>query len=62
MGRPPLKLLRTHISISPDSMRRLDKLVGPKGRAAFIRDALDKALDTVELAQRLDAEQKKRGK
>jgi len=62
MGRPPLKLLRTHIAFDPETLRRLDRIVGPKGRAAFIRDAVDKALDTVELAQKLEAEKAKRGK
>lgn len=62
MGRPPLKMLRTHIAFSPETLTRLDRIVGPKGRAAFIRKAVDQALDTIELAQKLEAEHKKRGK
>lgn len=61
MGRPPLMMLRTHISFPPETMRRLDRIVGPKGRAAFIRKAVEQALDIVEHAQKLEAEQKKRG-
>ncbi|NBB64666.1 hypothetical protein GVN18_36025 [Pseudomonas sp. ODNR1LW] len=55
MGRPPLNLTRTHISFEKESLRRLDALVGEKGRAAFIRQALDHALDTAEMAQRMAA-------
>lgn len=62
MGRPPLYLLRVHFSINPDSLRRLDAIVGEKGRSTFIRKAVDQMLDAVELAQKLEAEQRKRGK
>lgn len=51
MGRPRLDYIRTHISISAFALARLDKIVGEKGRAAFIRMALDQALDTAEAAQ-----------
>lgn len=61
MGRPPLKLLRTHIAFDPETLRRLDRIVGPKGRAAFIRKAVDQALDTIELAQKLKAEKAGKG-
>lgn len=55
MGRPRLDLIRTHISIDRFALARLDKLVGEKGRSAFIRMALDQALDTAETAQRMVA-------
>lgn len=61
MGRPPLKMLRTHIAFSPETLRRLDRIVGPKGRAAFVRAAVDQALDTIELARKLEAEKGKKG-
>lgn len=53
MGRPALNYIRTHISIDRFSLARLDKIVGEKSRAAFIRMALDQALDTAEAAQRM---------
>lgn len=53
MGRPRLDYLRTHISIDRSAIARLDAIVGEKGRAAFIRKALDQMLDQVEEAQRI---------
>lgn len=53
MGRPQLNYIRTHVSIDRLALARLDKIVGEKGRAAFIRMALDQALDTAEAAQRI---------
>lgn len=53
MGRKRLDYIRTHFSIERNALARLDKLVGDKGRAAFVRMALDQALDTAEAAQRI---------
>lgn len=53
MGRTRLDYIRTHVSIEAEALARLDRIVGEKGRAAFIRMALDQALDTAEAAQRL---------
>lgn len=53
MGRPRLDYIRTHVSIDRFALMRLDMIVGEKGRAAFIRMALDQALDTAETAQRM---------
>jgi metal-responsive CopG/Arc/MetJ family transcriptional regulator len=53
MGRPRLDYIRTHISIDRFALARLDRIVGEKGRAAFIRMALDQALDTAEAAHRI---------
>ncbi|WP_304821857.1 hypothetical protein [Phenylobacterium sp.] len=53
MGRPPLMMKRTHISFTKESLARLDALVGKKGRAEFVRMALDQALDTAEATQRM---------
>lgn len=62
MGRPPLMMLRTHISFPPETLTRIDRIVGEKGRAAFVRKAVDQMLDAVELARTLEAEQAKRAK
>lgn len=53
MGRTRMDYIRTHFSITPEALARLDALVGDKGRAAFVRMALDQALDTAEAAQRI---------
>lgn len=62
MGRPPLMMLRTHISFPPETLRRIDAIVGAKGRAAFVRQAVDQMFDAVELSRKLEAEQGKRAK
>lgn len=62
MGRPPLMMLRTHISFPPETLDRIDRIVGEKGRAAFIRKAVDQLLDSVELTKKLEADQVKRAK
>ena len=62
MGRPPLMMLRTHISFEPETLRRIDAIVGQKGRAAFVRKAVNQMLDAVELSRKLEAEQKKRAR
>lgn len=53
MGRTRMNYIRTHFSIDRNALARLDKLVGDKGRAEFVRMALDQALDTAEAAQRI---------
>jgi hypothetical protein len=55
MGRPRLDYVRTHFSIDRKALARLDAIVGEKGRAAFVRMALDQMLDAVEEAQRIAA-------
>lgn len=50
VGRPPLNLQRTHVSFPPETLARLDKIVGEKDRAKFIRAAVERALDVAELA------------
>lgn len=61
MGRPPLMMKRTHISFTKEGLARLDALVGKKGRAKFVRAAVDQALDTAALAHELKAKADKRG-
>lgn len=47
MGRPPLNVTRTHIGISPEALKRIDTVVGEKGRSKFVRDAIDARLDRI---------------
>lgn len=61
MGRPPLNMIRTHISFDPKTLQRLDALVGEKGRAAFVRKATDHMLDAVEASREIEADAKRRG-
>jgi metal-responsive CopG/Arc/MetJ family transcriptional regulator len=61
MGRPPLHLLRTHISFAPETLDRIDRIVGEKGRSEFVRKAVDQLLDSVEHTEMLKAKQAKRG-
>ena len=44
MGRPPLNLIRVPVRLSPDALAQIDKLVGTYGRAAFIREAVEREL------------------
>lgn len=55
MGRTYLDHHRMHFGIERSSLARLDALVGEKGRAAFIRQAVDQMLDQVEAAQQIAA-------
>lgn len=55
MGRPPLFLIRLHVSLTADALNRMDKIVGPKGRAKFVREAVEQRLDNIEKARKLDA-------
>lgn len=61
MGRPRLDYVRTHFSIDRRALERLDAIVGEKGRAAFVRKALDQMLDQVEEAQRIAARAARKG-
>ena len=62
MGRPPLFLLRIHVSLTAHALNRMDALVGEKGRSAFVRKAVDQMLDAVEQAKKLEADQSRRTK
>ena len=59
MGRPPLYMIRIHTSLSAKALNRMDKIVGEKGRAAFIRKAVDQMLDAVEHTKELEARKSK---
>ncbi len=60
MGRTRMDYKRTHFSIERNALARLDKLVGEKGRAAFIRKAVDQMVDAVELSRQLEAKAQRR--
>ena len=62
MGRSPLIMLRTHISFPPETLGRIDKIVGPKGRAEFVSQAVARALDAYESAEKIKADAKRREK
>lgn len=61
MGRPPLNLTRVHFTFDPAMLARIDALVGEKNRSAFVRAAVDQALDAAALAHELKAKADKRG-
>ncbi|WP_441256056.1 hypothetical protein [Tardiphaga sp. 285_C5_N1_2] len=44
MGRPPLGNRSTNVRISEEVKDRIRELVGDKGMAQFIRDAIDEKL------------------
>lgn len=55
MGRPPLHLTRVAVRLSPVIIERIDGLVGTYGRAQFIREAVEQALELKENAPELTA-------
>ena len=44
MGRPPLGNTRIPVRLSPEAIAKIDALVGTYGRAAFIREAVEREL------------------
>lgn len=48
MGRPPLHLTRIPARLSDEALARIDALVGTYGRAAFIREAVERELERRE--------------
>ena len=59
MGRPPLFMIRVHTSLTAHALNRMDKIVGEKGRSAFIRKAVDQLLDAVEAGEQMKAKKVK---
>lgn len=47
MGRPPLNVIRLHVSLTPGDIERIDGVCGTHGRSKFIRDVVHQALDKV---------------
>ncbi len=54
MGRPPLNLVATNVRLPPETLERIDKLVGPGKRAAFIRKAVERMLEAAEISANPD--------
>lgn len=48
MGRPALNVKRISVFLPTDLPRRIDALVGAQKRSAFIREAIERALDEAE--------------
>lgn len=48
MGRPPLNLKSTNVRLPEGLGERIDKLVGPQRRAAFIRTVLEREVERLE--------------
>ena len=48
MGRPPLKVKSTVVRLPEGLGERIDKLVGPKRRAAFIREIVEREVERLE--------------
>lgn len=55
MGRPPLNVKSTNVRLPEGLGERIDALVGPQRRAAFIREVLEREVN------RLEAERAKLG-
>lgn len=52
MGRPPLNVKSTNIRLPEGLGERIEKLVGPHRRAAFIRDVLEREVERLESERR----------
>lgn len=50
MGRPKLNVKQVSVHLPVEICQRIDTLVGGYGRSAFIRQAIEKALDEAEKA------------
>lgn len=45
MGRPALDMIATVVRFRREALDRIDNIVGQKGRAKFIREAVNKELE-----------------
>ncbi len=54
MGRPPLNHQATTVRFSKETLERIDKLVGEKQRAIFIREAVEARIRYAESLKKLD--------
>jgi predicted DNA-binding protein len=52
MGRPPLNVKSTNIRLPEGLGERIERLVGPQRRAAFIREVLEREVERLESEQR----------
>jgi predicted DNA-binding protein len=51
MGRPSLKVKSTVVRLPEGLGERIDKLVGPQRRAAFIREIVEREVERLEKKQ-----------
>lgn len=51
MGRPPLGMKPTTIRLSTDTVSRIEKLVGNRRLAVFIREAVENELNRREVSE-----------
>lgn len=58
MGRPALKLMRIHVMLDPEVIEKIDALVGNKGRAKFVRQAVDRLLESADLIKKIETNKK----
>ncbi len=48
MGRPKLNVQQVTVYLTPETVARIEGLVGCQARSIFIRQAIEKALDEAE--------------
>ena len=48
MGRPALNVKQITVYLTPETVTRIEALVGRHARSVFIRQAIEKALDEAE--------------
>lgn len=47
--------MRMHIDLDESLIKRVDEVAGPRGRSAFVRNAIERALDQVIRLRLLDS-------
>lgn len=47
--------MRMHIDLDESLIKRVDEVAGPRGRSAFVRSAIERALDQVVRIRLLDS-------
>ena len=47
--------MRMHIDLDESLIKRVDEVAGPRGRSAFVRNAIERALDQVVRLRLLDS-------
>lgn len=49
MGRPPLNMKVINVRLPPETLEKIDSLVGTHRRPGFVRDAVEAALKLAEI-------------
>lgn len=52
MGRPPLNMQIVNVRLPKETVAKIDALVGPYRRPAFIREAVENAMRVAEMTGR----------